>query len=268
MTTIIYNRLIKPLRTQLIQDTVGSMLPLQFSPHDQQLSYAERLEPIALLKRNIIKWASRHIWGLDQFSHMYVMNGNTDRINRLFSAGPVRFLSTDYSYYSVLGPPSLTPGDPSLVTWPGYSQGNTRELNLVEISSPPNQIHLDSAYLGLTRDCEVINVSRFASIAISFSKTLAIPFNRISVLFTHTPDPQLDVLNSIGYVNLSGVHIANKLLVTLPPDYWSIMCGAHYDNMCSRYQLTPSNCFLFAFDRRGARVSTAPYWRQYSPEFI
>jgi hypothetical protein len=279
INNIKYAQLIKPLRTPLIRDTLNSMESYEWSPHDQQFTFVERLAPIDVLRSNILNWASNHLVGLGQFDHMYVLNGNTDRIDKLFDTIPdTAHIAGDYGYYGKRQsthsqPQSTLPTIPlplsnhpnnAIVTWPGYSHGDRTQLNQI-LAHNPTHLHLDCAYLGLVRSDARLNIDRFDTVAISFSKTLAIPFNRISVLFTRTPDPKLELLNSIGYVNLSGVHIVNKLLNTLHSTYWNDLCDPKYEQLCSASALAPTNCYLFAVNQNGVRVSTAPYWRLLYP---
>lgn len=266
-----YKSLVKSIRDSLINDTIDSLKSSDFSPYDKELNWAERKIPILKLKKNFINWSKDALRGLDSFPYMYVMNGNTESLIALFNRTTnLSWRQGDYSYYKhwhtlenksfneLTSPASV---DDLVVTWPGYNYGNKEELDFA-LSCNAKRLHLDCAYLGLTKP-DSIDTSIFETVAVSFSKPFSVPYNRIGVLFTKNKILNYDFLNDIGYVNLGGVHIVNSLMKQLPLDYWWSNYSEKYKTMCAKNNLTPTDCLLFAYDSKGNRIGTACYWQEY-----
>lgn len=196
------------------------------------------------------------------------MNGNSHSLDELFRrVDNIAFKKNDYSYYSQwhyrTGKPYQVLEEPRpvkdiVVSWPGYSHGDRTELDFA-LQCNPERLHLDCAYLGLAEP-DQIDVSAFETISISFSKSLSIPYNRISVLYSKNQIPELEILNKIGYVNLSGVNLANALLEKLPHDYWWNNYGNKVEKLCANHDLTATKSILFAYDKNGRRLGLAPHW--------
>jgi hypothetical protein len=266
-----YKTLIKPIRDDFISSIINEAnKPETYSPWDNQFNWAERHRPIIKLKRLTTKWASNWLIGLSNrnFPYIYIMNGNSHSLDELFRrVDNIAFKKNDYTYYSqwhfrqgkqyqVLEKPQ--PVSDMVVSWPGYSNGDSTELDFA-LQCNPERLHLDCAYLGLAEPNQ-IDVSRFETISISFSKSLSIPYNRISVLYSKNPIPELEILNKIGYVNLSGVNLANALLEKVPHDYWWNNYGNKIEKLCANHDLTPTKSILFAYDKSGRRLGLAPHW--------
>lgn len=265
-----YRKLIKPVRDSVLNNIINSISSNDFSPYDKELNWAERAIPIVKLKKNFLAMSSNSLKGLESFPHMYVMNGNTDSLIALFCrTKTMSWQQGDYSYYKYWHTTSnksynelTTPEkvEDFVFTWPGYSQGNKKELDFA-LACDADRLHLDCAYLGLTTP-DSIDTTVFETVSVSFSKTLAIPYNRISLLFSKNELHEYSLLNRLGYVNLAGVHIANKIMEAIPATYWWDKYGDIYKQMCKDKNLIPTDCLLFAYDK-GNRVGTAPYWQDY-----
>lgn len=262
-----YRKLVKPIRDDFISRIISSIDSSTFSPYDRELNWAERTTPIKILRERFTEWSKDSLLNLESFPHMYIMNGNTDSLNSLFNrTNNIAWRKGEYSYYPYwhtatkrsyqeLEVPTSVPD--LLVTWPGYSKGNRDELDFA-LSCNAERLHLDCAYLGLTKP-EQIDTSVFETASISFSKTLSIPYNRISLLFSKKEIPEYSLLNRLGYVNLSGVNLVNKLIEQIPLSYWWDNYGHRLDGVCSKHQLTSTDCILFAYDKE-KRIGLAPYW--------
>jgi hypothetical protein len=122
-------------------------------------------------------------------------------------------------------------------------------------------MHLDCAYLGLVKPAR-IDASIFDTASFSFSKSLAIPYNRISLLFSKKEIPSLVIMNKLGYVNLSGVKLATHLLKNISPNYWWDTYSSKLDELCIKNNLRKTDCILFAYNE-DQRVSLAEYWKEY-----
>jgi hypothetical protein len=266
-----YTKLIKPIRDDFILNIIKTADVDIYSPYDKDFTFNERIESISALKNNFIFWSRDFIKGLDKFPYCYVMNGNTDSINAIFSFYKDQWAwkKGDYIYYNHWHSAKGTNfkeldelgSIPNLIfTWPGYSFGNRNEIDFA-LKNNSLRKHLDCAYLGLVKpDC--IDISDFETASFSFSKTLAIPYNRISLLFSKTEIPDLSIMNKIGYVNLSGARLANYLLENIPNDYYWNKYGCILDDLCTKFNLSKTDCILFAY-HKGQRISLAEYWEKY-----
>ena len=270
ITTGLYDRLIKPLRDQHIDQLIASMTTELWAPWDKELNFEERLVPMKQLESNTRSLAKDWINGLDKFPYVYVMNGNSEYINMIVSTstGTIGWHLNDYSYYPHIAGQMkknwvgmTEPGnvDDMVVSWPGYINGDSTELDFSRLCIAKRK-HLDVAYLGLVKKIEM-DADDFETVGISFSKTLSIPYNRISLVFSRKEIPTLSLLNRIGYVNLSGVNLANHMLKNLNINYWWNTYGGNaLDELCLKHAVTPSNCILFGYSNK-MRIGLAPLWR-------
>jgi hypothetical protein len=263
-----YRSRIKPLRDDFISSIIASATDAITSPYDKEFNWAERLGPMKRLQVTTLKWCSNWLIGLDKFPHMYVTNGNTDYLLGLFNrTNKLSWKKDDYSYYQhwheVTGKPYTELTEPAdvddlVVSWPGYNYGNNMEVEFANQCTAKRR-HLDCAYLGVVKPI-TLDVSDYETVGISFSKTLAIPYNRIGVCFSKTEIKDIDILNKIGYVNLSGVKLATHLMNNLPPDYfWNNYGGDRLLDLCKKHGLTPTDSILIAFENE-KRIGLAPYW--------
>lgn len=266
-----YQKLIKPIRDDNVTAIIESATAEIFSPWDKELTWDERIRPIMDLRKKFTSWSSDLVSGLETFTYMYVMNGNTDSMNTIFAGANAgtAWKKGDYSYYKYwhsarkkvhreLEQPEKVPS--IIASWPGYTWGNREQLDFANECETVHK-HLDCAYLALTTP-EKVDISNFQTASFSFSKTLAIPYNRISILFSKHEIDSLAILNKLGYVNLSGVKLVNYMLDRLPANYWWDKYGSMLDDLCKKNDLIKTDCILFAY-QGDKRVSLAEYWRDY-----
>lgn len=247
----LYRSLIKPIRDENISAVLSSVSPNEFSPYDKELNFEERIIPIRRFVKDFKKWA-KYIKGLDEFNYTYVTNGNTDALNILFTQEKsLAFDKEDYRYYGIINNvlnkdlTSLDSAENILFTWPSYNDGTNYFLDRYKDSLAKK--HLDVAYLGLTVPV-TCNVQEFETVNISFSKTLSMPYNRLGLTFSKNPIPLLETMNKIGYVNLSGLKIAQRLILSFDIDYWMRTYWDRYITLCKDHNLQSTNCILFAYD--------------------
>lgn len=267
-TDDIFRKLIKPLRDEYVQSVLRDIDVEDFSPWDRHLNWGERMGPIKRLRDQFTSWSSSWLKGLEDFQHMYVVNGNTDALNILFGRHKnIAWREGDYSYYKYwhnatgrtfheLTQPRAI--EDLVVTWPGYSNGGREEVDFA-LTCGAARLHLDCAYLGLTKP-DTLDLSPFHTASFSFSKTLSIPYNRVAVMFSRTEITECSILNKLGYVNLGGVRLVNRLLDKIPVDYWWNTYGGRLADLCSSNGLTSTNCILFAYNG-SSRIALAPYWK-------
>jgi hypothetical protein len=263
-----YKKLVKPIRDEKLINIINLASPEIFSPYDKELNYEERLDPIKELRNKFTNFSSDWITGLDKFPHMYVMNGNTDSLNTIFNHyNHISWKKGDYTYYNYwhalskkayteLENPALV--EDLIVTWPGYTWGNREQLEFSEKCKPVRK-HLDCAYLGLVKP-DSIDISDFETASFSFSKTLAIPYNRIGIMFSKTEINTLSILNKLGYVNLAGVKLVNHILDRFSINYWWETYSSKLEKLCITNNLKSTDSLLFAYQGTD-RISLAEYWK-------
>jgi hypothetical protein len=266
-----YKLLIKPIRDEFLQSIIQEMGSDVYSPVDAEYNWRERTKPINELKEVFIEWSKDWFKNLNEFKYVYVTNGNSESLNELFHrTTDIAFKNTDYSYYShwhqfsrkphrVIITPEKT--NEMVVSWPGYSNGDDTELAFARQCSP-EKLHLDCAYLGLTEPpTDPVDATEFETISVSFSKTLAIPYNRIGLLFSKRPIAGFEVLSRVFYANLSGVKMATEIMKRMPITYWWDNYGCKLETVCKKYDLVPTKCILFAYDVHNRRLGISAYWK-------
>lgn len=275
----LWNKLIKPIRDQSIHDTIKSFSVEILVPFDKNFTFSERLLPINILHKNFNKWISKNITGLENLENRYVTNGNTNFIDQvLLDTKPNRIvtLKNDYSYYTHISKAlkiekleidldqltDLKSTDLFFISVPFSWDGNNLYGQRVIDYCCQNKIQLaiDVAYAGTTSDFKInIPNNENVFLGFTFSKTFGIPYNRIGVCYSSNKIAGLETMNSIGYVNLSGVNIVNRLLKIYPINYLYNKYYVTYLEVCKEFNLTPSECILFAYDKNNQRICTTEH---------
>ncbi len=273
MSDDFYRRLVKPIRDAEIEVILDGLPVDKSYPWDQQLNFAERIGPIRRFISTARDWLKQELVGLEQFPFAYVMNGNTDSLNHLIltNHGKFGWYHKEYTYYRHLCSKATHDRtyvemqepeevDHLFTTWPGYTNGDSLQADFAK-TVPASMKHLDVAYAALTRTVGNFDVTHFQTVSVSFSKTLAIPFNRIGILFSKKEISSLDVLNKLGYVNIAGANAATAIMQAISPNHWRNKYGEIYDSICADNSITPTECFLFGYHEDGTRIGLAPYFK-------
>jgi hypothetical protein len=267
-TNPFWRKLTKPIRDSVINHVIESMPVDKLIPWDKEFTFAERLLPKNTLLSKFPAWVSSHFTGFDKLSFRYVCNGNTDSLNHIFMQGKfdrVFTLDNEYTYYGYLCQElgkekvifnldtieQITPRDLVCISLPSAYNGSvddrTAIISILQKNNIP--VYIDVAYCGLTEPFLVnIRPTSNTYFAFSFSKTLAVGFNRISVVYSGSAISGLDIMNKIGYVNISGINIVNTLMKQLPCDYIYNTYKDQYLPICDRLGLTPTKTILVAHD--------------------
>ena len=253
-------RFVSPINDPALREIVSRLSVDQFAFLGNRGSVRERVSRVKAFIQIFERYAENFLVGLDGFSHIYVLNGNTDYIHTLISrATSVQFFDSDYRYYKIacegLAKERSSIGE-LIFSFPSWRSGADENLILAKTQSFDKR-HMDIAYMGLTKMYSVTDVSEFDSVGITLSKTCAMPFNRISIMYSKQSLPHLDLLQSIGYCNLSAIEIAREVLSFLTPDFWIRKYWDWYLRLCVEHKISPTNCLLFATNDKGQRVSTA-----------
>jgi len=263
-----WNKLTKPIRDTTISNIIKSLSIDEISPWDKNFNFAERLAPKQKLFLKLTNWLSPYFSGFDQLPEKYVCNGNTDSLNHIFMNRKFKrvfTLDNEYTYYGYLCQSlgiekkifsidtidQITQDDLVCISVPNAYNGKIdNRQDIIDILQDKNiPIYIDVAYCGLTPPFTVnIKSASNTYFAFTFSKTLGIGFNRISVLYAGQSVPGLEIMNKIGYINLSGIKITSALIEQLPCDYIYQNYESQYIRICQSLNLTPTDCILFAHD--------------------
>ena len=267
-TNPFWTKLTKPIRDSVINQIIQSLSVEQLAPWDKAFTFAERLLPKNTLLSKFPQWVSSHFTGFDKLAFRYVCNGNTDSLNHIFMQGKferVFTLDNEYTYYGYLCQElgkekivfnldnigQITTRDLVCISIPNAYNGSVDDrLEIIKLLQKNNiPVYIDVAYCGLTEPFVVdVQPASNTYFAFSFSKTLGIGFNRISVLYSGSAVPGLDIMNKIGYINISGINIVNRLMKQLPCDYIYNTYKDQYLPICTRLGLTPTKTILVAHD--------------------
>ena len=272
-TNTFWTKLIKPIRDDQINAVIENLEVYQTSTWDRDFTFAERLLPKQQLFNTFTDWVKNFVTGLEGFQEKYVCNGNTDSINHIFMErkfNRVFALENEYSYYGylchTLGITKLNFDEHSLdkistsdlvcISFPNSYNGKVE--NRIEIIKKLQErnipIYIDMAYCGLTTPFHInLTANENTYFSFTFSKTLSIGFNRIGLMFSGRSIPGLDIMNKIGYINLSGVHLANALMKKIPCDYMYKKYNDQYAGICANLNLTPTDCILYGHDAQGQK---------------
>lgn len=271
MTNPFYNKLIKPIRDSKIDNLLNQIGRDKFAVADIKFTFNERLEIKNDLFNNFIDWVEPCFSGTDQFNFKYVTNGNTEALNTVLMCrnfNRVCFMDREYSYYSYIcdslnlnkfvfdSIDQLTESDLVVISFPSNYDGSTSDKmqTIKALQEKGVKLFIDVAFCGVTEPfCFNFENTSNTYFAFTFSKTLSIPYNRIGVLFSDIEIPSFDIMNKIGYVNLSGANIAIELMKHIPIDYFYESYKDQYIKICNDLKLKPTKCILFSHAPDGSR---------------
>lgn len=276
-----WRKLTKPIRDQHINDIVADLSICDTVPWDQNFTFSQRLGPKMHMFAQLKNWIDPWFSGFDNLPEKYICNGNTDSLNHIFMQGKftrVCVLANEYSYYQYL----CQELDIKLMVFDHSTMGSITQHDLVCVSIPSAydgtvdqrkdiiaflqqhnyHVYIDVAYCGLTAPFHLpLQNKSNTYFAFTFSKTLSVGFNRISVLYSGRPIPGLAIMNKIGYVNLSGVNIVNHLMRNIPCDYSYEKYHRQYLDICQDHALVPTDCILFAHNTQGEKFSVTEFYK-------
>jgi hypothetical protein len=279
----IYNKLTKPIRDSKINKILSNISLDRTFPADVEFNFRERLIVKHQLIETFIPWVNQYLDGLHGFNFKYIANGNSDAVNMVFMNRDfkrVYFLKNEYSYYahicSQLNIDHLaidesdidivTKDDLFLISIPSSYNGSSDDrIRLVsKLQEKEVKLFIDVAYCGLTTPFYLKLVStKNTYLAFTFSKSSSLSFNRIAILFSDFNVPGLEIMNKLGYVNLSGAHAAIAIMKNMPVDYFYNTYKDQYNQICQTQNLIPTNCILFGHDQQGGKTCTTPYYTLY-----
>ena len=281
MITQYYNKLTKPIRDSKIAEILESIYTTKIFPADIEFNFKERLSVKNELTSQFIPWVRKFLNGLEKFSHKYIANGNSDALNMLFMKRDFKricFLKNEYSYYShlcnalnieylevdPLDISLLSNTDLFLISLPSsYDGSSTDRIELInQLQQSRIPVFIDVAYCGLTEPFYLNLISTSNTyLAFTFSKSSSLAFNRIAIMFSSSEIPGLEIMNKIGYVNLSGANTAIAIMKSISVDYFYTTYKDQYSKICQSQNITPTKCILFGHDQNNDKFCTTPYYK-------
>lgn len=274
-----WNKLTKPLRDSVMDNALRE-IPFEDSyTKDVDFNFLERLKIKTTMFKLFAPWVEQYFTGFEHFSNQYITNGNTEALSMLMSnmsLEKIYILPDEYNFYNyiakMLGKECVTVNNVEDITTDGImliSVPASRDGDIISKQSiidycQSNNVPLfvDIAYCGLTEPGKIkIQRSPNTYVAFSFSKTVGLAFNRIGIMFTNKDVPTLDIMNKIGYLNLSGAKAAIKMMRSIPCDYVYKTYKDQYANICKEHGLTRTNCILFGHDKNGDKFCTTEFYK-------
>lgn len=200
--------------------------------------------------------------GLEQLSYVDAIVGCTHFIDNLllkYSISGLQMFEHDYTYYKRLDPQisyakvgQLVPGKPVLIAapFPGYLDLHPQWNEILEESLNKNiDIHIDGCWLGAANQIEIdLTNPAIKSIALSFSKSLGMYWNRIGLRFSKIKD-ETDSISIHNRFHMIPEYLMRNALVAmqeLPIDYLWDTYETVYRNICKELYLRSSKIIYAA----------------------
>lgn len=199
--------------------------------------------------------------GLDQFPHVYFVNGVTQSYDIFFlehKERRFRVAKGDYPYvrlsvkdWCYLEEEELQAQDAVVLSYPFYENGraprNLTQLldRCLELKIP---VMLDAAYFGTCYDMEFdYSHPAIELVGFSLSKTFAVQSYRIGIQFSKKPLNYLEELqNQARYFNQVGAYIGLQLLQKFPADFIPTTYRQAHHDICQQLDLLPTNSIMLA----------------------
>jgi len=270
-----WEKLTKPLRDEGFKNAINSVEEISFS--NKSYTFNERFKHIKfcerLLRRKILNYIN-----LDMLAYAYVINGITDYIDDfLCNISTLGLYPNEYPYYyelckvrnvkviDVSKDENIKFCDKIAISCPFSYNGKTtfQQHILNNAAEEKVPILLDLAYLGLTKPWQIVLPQANISVAYSFSKHYSLSFDRIGYAFTSKPNNKFNILNQFGYVNISGILKAQKLIENFDIDYIYEKYHVNYLDIIKNTLLDPSECILFGHKNGDKSCITEHYLNTY-----
>lgn len=187
---------------------------------------------------------------LDCFPNFYFVNGVTDAINQWLSTETRQwyYLQGDYEYARQVTKDgescNTIYSDSSKVLY--ISNPSAFDGNFHCISHINGPVILDCAYIGSTQIQPFDIPIGTEQVFFSFSKGWSQIGQRLGVIFTKTPHQSLHLMKAVECWNYTGVEMCIKLLQEYSMDDMHNLYKEKQQQVCSDYNLTPSDCFFIA----------------------
>ena len=278
-TNPFWNKLTKPLRDNVMDDILREMAFEDSYTKDVDFNFLERMKVKAAMFRTFTPWVETYFTGFENFNNQYITNGNTEALSMVMSnnrLSRIYTLPNEYNFYGYLAKTlgkehviienidDIKNDGIVLLSVPGSRDGEIKsKQQLIDYCQSNNiQLFVDIAYCGLTKPAKIkLGKSPNTYVAFSFSKTVGLAFNRIGIMFTNIDVPTLDIMNKIGYLNLSGAKSAIKMMKGIPCDYVYTTYKDQYAGICKEKGLTKTNCILFGLDKNGDKFCTTEFYK-------
>lgn len=248
-----WTKLTKPIRDIEFTDAMNSADLNSFS--NGKFTLKERFMNIYRFERNLKNKLMEYV-NLTPLQHYYIINGITQGIDSwLHGKSSIGVVNNDYTYYekishargiSIVDPSSKCDG--VIISCPfSYNGATNFQQKIVYDCAERNiPIFIDLAYLGLTNKFTLdISHNKKVTVAYSMSKHYSLCFDRIGILWSSEPDRELEIMNQVGYVNITGIQRSQILIDQFPMDFIYQKYQNQYAAIIDALQLTATECILF-----------------------
>jgi len=202
--------------------------------------------------------ASNHrtIHGLDSFPNLDIIMGCNHFIDNILimnGKNNIQIFEHDYGYYKKINPEieyvtveTLQPNKPLLMSFP-FTGCLGIPKNFAEIIEACNRLdidlHLDGAWMpaAFGIDCN-INQPCIKSFAMSFSKAIDLPWNRVGIRWTKESSvDNITLFNERKMIPHCTLGVANYFMDNTTVDYFIDKYHSKYMDICRSLKLRPTN---------------------------
>ena len=217
---------------------------------------------------NYIKWVSQtslnNIEGLNNFKYKSYIHGTIqgfDMFYSEFNSRTFRFFRGEFIYHKLcarnnykfkyIDEIDINENDAVIVSLPFADSGDEHErmkILMEECERKKIPVLVDLAYINLAENLNVnLNYNCVHTVTLSLSKAFY-SLDRLRVgmrLKKDFNDDPIDVFNSIGMVNLFGMHVGNKLINEFSPDFLCKKYKTKQHELCDELGIKPSKSVIF-----------------------
>lgn len=196
---------------------------------------------------NFREWV-KDVVDLSEFPFAYPINGATHGIDQWLIQNkdvPIQQGSGEYGWAKIQRPDievTNYPTGKAYISNPYSATGNFDERHL-KYKVP---MLLDCAFVGSTLKKKIDLTSNVEAITFSMSKGFSVNLIRAGLIFSRQPIAALESLMGFNYFNIVGLHVMNDLIKTFPVDYLHNKLKDVQADICSEYDLIPSDCVFLA----------------------
>ena len=252
-----WTQLVKGLRDPEFDKVLSTAPNVSFNNNDFTL--IERFKIIKKFEHSIRSKLKSYV-DLSQLKYSYAINGITEGLNNwICDIETLGILKNEYTYYERLANYrniklididnyDIDSCDKVVISCPFSYDGNTIvQQNIIYQCAEKNiPILVDLGYLGTT-DSFNLDISKNEKIQVvySMSKHYALPFDRIGMLWSSQEDQTLDILNQVGYVNITAIQRAQLLINNFEINHIYKTYKELSDKIMDELELKKTNCVLY-----------------------
>lgn len=253
-----WTKLTKPIRDIEFNNALKNIQSISFS--NSKFLLSERFELIRNFRSSLVSKLGTYIPNLNNIENFYVTNGITNSINSWIQGNiTLGIYENDYVYYQKISESrnikhiniknleNIKQCNKVIISCPFSFNGETsfQQSVINECVKHNIPMFIDLAYLGLTDKFKLdISGINDLTIAYSMSKHYSLCFDRIGAAWTSKKNEELNILNQVGYVNISGIEKSLALLNQFPENFIFLKYKKKYKNIIKENNLLPTKCVL------------------------